>query len=348
MNKSPLNYKTAFFLSLGISLLINILFIIMFIYGKDSVMPSGGEKIRPALTIQVTLFHILFNFITAFILYLVNFFFLNKNYLPKSNWILIIPVMIVVTVIVSLSLSSLQVVLEHRPPHPRMFWGALFRDFFIATIVTLSSQLIYLSRKQQQTVLENETLLLENMRSRFQALKSQVDPHFLFNSLNTLNSLIAIDKTKAQEYVLQLSNVFRYTLQNKEEITLEEELKFNYSYCHLMQIRYGDNLRFIYDINEKYYSYVIIPLSIQTLVENAIKHNIVSNKQPMTIIIATTEKGYLSVSNPIQPKKEVEKGEGIGLINLRERYHLMWKEDIVINQTHSIFDVLIPLIKKES
>ena len=346
MLKSPLNYKTAFVLALGISLLINILFIVVFFYGKDAMVPPGGERIRSSFKINITILHILANFFIAFILYLVNFFFLNKNYLPKRNWLLIIPSVIIVTVIISLFISSFQMWMESWPPHPRMFWGSLFRDLFIATIVTLSSQLLYLSRKQQQTVLENETLMLENMRSRFYALKSQVNPHFLFNSLNTLNSLIALDKDKAQEYVQQLSNVFRYTLQNKEIITLEEELKFTSSYCHLMQIRYGNNLQFIYEIDEKFFSYLIIPLSIQTLVENAIKHNVVSNKQPLTITLSTLENDCLSVSNPIQPKKDSEHGEGIGLISLSERYQFMWKKDIIINHSAHIFEVIIPLIKK--
>ncbi|MCC8146481.1 MAG: histidine kinase [Bacteroidales bacterium] len=348
IHKISLSYKTAFFLALGISLLINILFIIMFIYGRESVMPPGGDRIRPSLKIHITLLYVLFNFSTAYILYLINFFLLNKNYLPHRNWMIIISTVVVATVVWSLFLSVIQIALMHGPPPLPMMWGGLLRDSFIAVVVTLSSQLLYVSRKQQQTLLENETLMLENMRSRFHALKSQVDPHFLFNSLNTLNSLIAIDREKAQEYVQQLSNVFRYTLQNKTEITLEEELKFNSSYCHLMQIRYGDNLHIVYNIDEQYHQYLIIPFSIQTLVENVIKHNVVSNKLPLTVTIATSDKACLSVSNPVQPKKEAERGEGIGLINLRERYHLMWKEDIVVNQTDDLFEVLIPLIKKDS
>jgi LytS/YehU family sensor histidine kinase len=112
--------------------------------------------------------------------------------------------------------------------------------------------LIYLSHKQQKTALENETLQAEYMKTRFMALKNQVDPHFLFNSLNTLSSLIKTDAGKAQEYVQQLSYVFRYTLQNKEVITLEEELKFTLAYCHLMKIRYGESLQFALHIDEKY------------------------------------------------------------------------------------------------
>lgn len=347
MHKSPLNYKTAFYFALGISLLINILFIIMYIYGRDSVIPGEEARIRPPLNISITLLHITFNFFVAFVLYLVNFHLLNKNYLSKRNWLLIVPVIIILTIILSFSFVWSQALIDGKTPHPRMIGGALSRDFFIAIIVILSSQLLYLSNKQQQTLIENESLMLENMRSRFLALKSQVDPHFLFNSLNTLNSLIAKDQEKAQEYVQQLSSVFRYTLQNKEVITLEEELKFNQSYCHLMKIRYGHNLNFVYNIDPRFNEYLIIPLSLQTLVENAIKHNIVCNKQPLTIIISTLENGSISVINPLQLKKESGIGEGIGLVNLKEKYHLMWKEEILIKSTKDNFEVIIPLINKE-
>jgi LytS/YehU family sensor histidine kinase len=214
----------------------------------------------------------------------------------------------------------------------------------VTLIVIISSQLIYITQKQQKISLENEALHAEYMRSRYEALKNQVDPHFLFNSLNTLNSLIKIDAYKAQEYVQQLSYVFRYTLQNAEIISVNEELKFTKAYCHLMKIRYGNNLDFEYDIDAKLYDYQIIPLSLQTLVENAIKHNVVSNKQPLKVKI----EGYgesIKVSNPVQLKKEIESGEKIGLANLAERYKLMWKKEIITVKTDDTFEVTVPLTK---
>jgi LytS/YehU family sensor histidine kinase len=230
-------------------------------------------------------------------------------------------------------------------PHPtRAIAGGLFRDNFIAVVVILSSQLMYLSQKQQQTALENEKLQSEYMKTRFMALKNQVDPHFLFNSLNTLYSLIQTDAGKAQEYVQQLSYVFRYTLQNKEIITLEEELKFTLAYCRLMQIRYGDNLQFIRNVDEKYFSYNIVPLSLQILVENAIKHNVVSNRKPLCITFSTSERATIRISNPIQPKKDAESGESIGLSNLSERYRLLWNKEILIRNAGGTFEVEIPLI----
>jgi LytS/YehU family sensor histidine kinase len=222
--------------------------------------------------------------------------------------------------------------------------GELFRNYMVALIVIISSQLIYITQKQQKTSLENESLRAEYMRSRYEALKNQVDPHFLFNSLNTLNSLIKVDANKAQEYVQQLSYVFRYTLQNAEVISLNEELKFTKAYCHLMKIRYGNSLDFEYNIDEKLYDYLIVPLSLQTLVENAIKHNVVSNKQPLKVKIEGAGES-IKVSNPVQLKKEVESSERIGLANLAERYKLMWKKEIITVRTDNAFEVTVPLMK---
>jgi LytS/YehU family sensor histidine kinase len=110
-----------------------------------------------------------------------------------------------------------------------------------------------------------------------------------------------------------------------------------------MQIRYGDCLRFEYHIDPRFYSYSIIPLSLQILVENAIKHNVVTAKQPLTVTFSTGENGAICVSNPIQLKKEAEAGEGIGLVNLSERYRLMWQQEIIISRNDGVFNVEIYL-----
>ncbi len=356
MQKSALTYRMAFLLSLGISLLMNFIFLIMFFYGRDAVMPSEREHPRPGLQMDMMCMHILFNFLIAFLLYLFIFRILKSRMISTTvgnslkwwqQWWFLIFSTLVLTILLSYFFSLLQLHFADFGPHPERFIrGSFFRDGFISMVVIFSSLLIYLSGKQQQTALENKTLISENMRTRYEALKNQVDPHFLFNSLNTLNSLIKIDTDKAQEYVQQLSYVFRYTLQNKEIITLEEELKFTQSYCSLMQIRYGESLRFVIRIDEKYYDYSIIPLSLQTLVENAIKHNVISNKQPLTITISTSKNDFIRISNPIRLKKEAESGEGIGLFNLSERYRLMWQKDIIVDTSGDIFQVSIPLIKK--
>jgi len=342
--KSSLNYRTAFVLALSISLLMNMLFLIMFFYGKST--DRMNEPVQHIFRIDITILRIFFNFLVAFLLYLLYFGLLKHKRFSRKGYKMYSTLMVLVcTAIISYICSVIQIRLDNSSLHPEhAIAGGMFRDYFIAIVVILSSQLLYISDKQQKMALENERLQAEYMKTRFMALKNQVDPHFLFNSLNTLSSLIKTDADKAGEYVQQLSYVFRYTLQNKEVITLEEELKFTMAYCHLMQIRYGDNLQFVQKIDEKYEPYSIVPLSLQTLVENAIKHNVVSNRQPLTITFSTSGNATITVSNPIQPKKDVESGESIGLSSLTERYRLLWNKEIVIRNTEGIFAVEIPLV----
>jgi len=197
--------------------------------------------------------------------------------------------------------------------------------------------------------MEYERLQAESIQSKYEALKNQIDPHFLFNSLNTLNSLIDISPEKSKDYVRKLSQVFRHALQNKEVATLKEELDFTQSYCSLMQIRYGEALTFIFDIASEALNRSIVPLSLQVLIENAVKHNIINRKQPLTVTVSTSDdNNYIMVSNPVQRTKIEEKGEGIGLPNLSERYRLKWHKNIVIRELNNEFSVTIPLIDDES
>ena len=144
-----------------------------------------------------------------------------------------------------------------------------------------------------------------------------------------------------------LSQVFRYTIGNKEITHLNDELDFTSSYAQLMKIRYGDNLQIQYNIDEKYRNYFIVPVSLQLLVENAIKHNVISSRHPLIITIETTPHETIRVQNAIQPKSGVEHGEGIGLANLTERYEILFQKEVVIKKT-DVFCVEIPLIKQQT
>ena len=168
----------------------------------------------------------------------------------------------------------------------------------------------------------------------------------MFNSLNTLQLLIETDENEASDYVRKLSSVLRYTLQSKEVVTLADELDALKAYCSMMQIRFGDNLVFDFQIDPKYLGYKVLPLSIQGLVENAIKHNVISKKQPLKIQLATEENDVLRISNPIQPKLKTESGSGIGLANLSERYRLQWNKNVEICNDGKSFVVILPLIEE--
>lgn len=235
-----------------------------------------------------------------------------------------------------------------EPSDPEFLYNVimdkLIRDLTLTVMTLLVVQLLKSQYNQKKIAVENESLRSQNILTRFEALKNRLDPHFIFNSLNTLQSLISLDTEKAEIYLQELSSVLRYTLQNKEIVSLKEEMKCVYAYCELMQIRYGENLRFDFNINTKYNNFSVLPLSLQSLIENSVKHNVISSKQPLTVTIATGD-GCISVSNPIQEKTSHEESNGIGLANLTERYRLKWNKTVEINHDGSIFCVKIPLVQ---
>jgi LytS/YehU family sensor histidine kinase len=221
--------------------------------------------------------------------------------------------------------------------------GFLFgQSLLVSVISVMSANVIYLKDRQRMHQVEIEKLAAENIRSQYMALKSQVDPHFLFNSLNTLNTLIPLDPERAQQYLNEMSTLLRHSLTQKDNISLEEELNVARSYANLMNIRYGDSLTFEFDIDNRLLGSMVVPFSLQILLENVVKHNTITNAIPLTVRIFT-EGNTLVVTNPIQPKKQPAKGEGIGLNNLSERYKLNWNQSIEIKSDNKTFTVVLPI-----
>ena len=342
---SAMNYRSAALFALAISLTMHVLSSIMFFYRRGAVMPENAPM--PDFDAFSLLISTTTTFLFTFLLYLINFALLKLDRQKSSKMLLLIGCTIIATTMLSWIFTFIHTLLFEYGPHPRRaFFGGLMRDFSTATIVFFSSQIVYANVRRNLMALENEALKAENEKTRYEALKQQVNPHFLFNSLNTLNAIIKTDPGKAQQYVQELSYIFRYTLQNKDVITLDEELKFTETYGSLMQIRYGSSLQININIHPEYRSYRIIPLSLQTLVENAIKHNIINRRQPLPVWIFTEPgRPAIIVSNPIQRRKTPEEGEGVGLANLAERYRLKWQQDIEICRTDNLFGVTIPLKK---
>jgi len=222
----------------------------------------------------------------------------------------------------------------------------LAKDILLGVMAVFEIGIRYSNYHRERTLILNQKLVEENMRTRYDALKNQLDPHFLFNSLNTLNGLIGIDDDKARDYVDNLSSIFRYTLHSKAICKLSEEIEFANSYISLLKIRYGENLIVRYDIEEKYRDWYLMPVSIQLLVENAIKHNIISNRKPLFILIQTTENESIIVENIINPRLEEGLSGGVGLSNLADRYSILFHKSITITKNEGLFTVEIPLIKE--
>lgn len=219
---------------------------------------------------------------------------------------------------------------------PKAFFGSI-----VTTAYTFFAKLNFL---RQTFELENEMLLKEKIKSQYEALKNELSPHFLFNSLNALKSIIREDPAKAEEYVQNLSTVLRYTIQSSESgfISLKEEIKLASSYIYLLGMRYGDNLQVSVDIPEKYYAMNILPLTIQSLVENAVKHNEISKRNPLMVIVEADE-SFLTVSNNVQEKLTGESSLGIGLPNLTQRYKLLTGKDIIVSNDGNRFTVKVPV-----
>ncbi|TXJ25985.1 MAG: hypothetical protein E6Q24_13955 [Chitinophagaceae bacterium] len=201
--------------------------------------------------------------------------------------------------------------------------------------------------KWRKLVDEADQLKKENLQSQLEGLKGQVNPHFLFNSLNSLSSLISDEPQKAEKFLDELSKVYRYLLRTNEDglTTLDTEMQFIYSYFHLLKTRYGDGLEMEVRINERFLVYLLPPLTLQILMENAVKHNMILKDQPLKILIMTTNSGKLLVSNNLQRKERMVSSNKVGLINIVNKYRLMKQEDITVRDDGKEFAVAVPLIQ---
>ncbi len=232
-------------------------------------------------------------------------------------------------------------------PMPPFMHPLFMEHLIILLTVILSVSLIRLLKGKQQMELEMEQLKTEKIQTSYNALMGQINPHFLFNSLNGLNSLIQNDeKERTLTYLGELSNVFRYILQsnNKETVTLAEELEFVKAYTYLLGVRYEGKLFFSIQADQKLLLWYLPILSILPLIENAVKHNTISKQSPLRIDIYTTADNELIVSNHIQPKIEEDSKGGLGLKNLWGRYRLLTGKDIAISNRNEYFKVTLPLL----
>jgi len=201
-------------------------------------------------------------------------------------------------------------------------------------------------RRGQEAQLEAERLARENLQMRFETLKQQLNPHFLFNSLNTLSSLIGRDDERAQDFVDEFSAVYRYTLEviDRPLVSLEEELRFARDYLALQRTRFGDGVRVDTRVDGALLQRMIPPLAVQTLLENALKHNAATAEEPLHIMIAA-EDGALVVRNRLQARRTLERRSGVGLENLRKRYALVSDREPRITVTGEEFIVSLPLVE---
>jgi sensor histidine kinase YesM len=357
--KSPiiqLDRKTAFLSALSISIFFVLVQLVILVYSFYM-----GENVGERLSARISLsehstepINLLFErvilfLVNTFLLYLffrVEFWILTRFSLNKKKaWFSFFVLFLFVGGISTMISQLLGIWFKGDLTAYQYSIIRFVKDLILFITSVFVTNLIYLIIKNQERIEENKNLTIENFKNRYNALKNQTDPHFLFNSLNSLNGLIGYDDERAHEYLIQLSSVFRYTIQEESVVTLSEELEFAESYIYLMKIRYGDALSVNIQIPDNHRDYYILPFAIQTLVENAVKHNIASLQKPLNLVIKSTDDEAIIVENNLQPRQDVRDGNGLGLSNLNERYWLMFRKNINIQADNSIFRVEIPLIK---
>jgi uncharacterized membrane-anchored protein YhcB (DUF1043 family) len=335
-------------LTLAIAITIHFPMVMSYLFGEE----GGRQENRFMPSFTHLGMELLITYIVALLMFTLNFFILNPaerhGRLRILNIILAIVLTVISVFILNELLYSLKNILE-KDPRPGTHRNEFdYTNFFVSGLVVGCVLIIRLIFQKQTINLENEALKREALQSQFESLKNQLSPHFLFNSLTALKILINEAPQTAQNYVNSLSKALRYTLQSNEKqlVTLKEEMDFMESYLFLIRMRFDTNLSVNTSINENYLSRRLPPLTIQTLVENAIKHNEISKLRPLRIDISTTENDSLIVLNNIQKKLSEEEGTGIGLTNLSKQFQLLFWKDITISIENNQFKVEIPLIKQ--
>lgn len=229
----------------------------------------------------------------------------------------------------------------------RSWFYIIIRILFFDIGLLVAKFIIDNNKEKQLMKLENEMLKTEQVKATLETFKQQVDPHFLFNSLNTLQSLVKQQDTEnTLQFLNELSKVYRYMLIRRDHdyVSLGEEINFLKSYLYLLQIRFGDSFNTILQIDQKHIGSIIPVHTLQLLAENAVKHNIVTIQNPLTLEIFSEEK-QLVISNTVLLKKQIRESSGIGLNNINKRYQLLFGKEIGIVTQNGIFKVILPIIE---
>lgn len=222
----------------------------------------------------------------------------------------------------------------------------LLVGFAVNLIFSTLWEALYIMDRHRESIAEKELLSQMSLQQEFDVLKSQVNPHFLFNCFNTLSSLINEDAKKAEVFLDELSKVYRYLLRNNEAglSTLENEMKFIESYFRLLKTRHGEAVQFQVEADKRYSHYLLPSLSLQLLVENAVKHNVLSKNKPLIIDIFTAAGNKLIVNNNLQRRTVKGPSNRIGLDNIKTKYKLLGQKGFNVMEDAKNFTVVLPLI----
>ncbi len=221
-------------------------------------------------------------------------------------------------------------------------------SLLITMVVTLIFHLIYFYKKTQENKVTEQKIIAGTATAKFESLKNQIDPHFLFNSLNVLSSLIEENPENAQRFTTSLSKIYRYVLEQKDKelVSVEEELAFAKTYMNLLKMRFENSLFYELPTTNLNPEAKVVPLSLQLLLENTVKHNVVSEQKPLHIRIFM-DGDYLVVQNDFQKKEVLQDRQGVGLQNIISRYGIITSRKVLIEQNEQTFTVKIPILTKQ-
>lgn len=252
-------------------------------------------------------------------------------------------VIAVSTVSMQLLYATLKMPVQLNHEHLTLLMAFGFR---VNLFLNCVNGIVYYMNRLKRTQLEAEQLKKITIEAQFEALRNQINPHFLFNCFNVLSTLVYKDADTSAKFIAQLSNVYRYLLYNQEKkiVKLTDELLFIESYLYLLKIRFGENIIIEKNLSSEAEKFYVAPAVIQMLIENAIKHNIISKKNPLHITLSSNGM-WITITNNLQEKEFKEESSHLGLRNIQNRYDFLSDHKIEIQKTSSEFSVKIPLLQ---
>ena len=304
------------------------------------------------LRIHITLGELMIDFSISFLFSLFVWYF-NIYSLPKFSIQNISTRFFNKKLVISLSIGIVvmaAIVLIHHILFPKYGFNTMvlmyeFRGILINLTIYMFLYLLYQTYNSQQIKFELEQIRTDNLNAQYELLKQQINPHFLFNSLNTLKSMIDIKDESSGDFVVRLADFYRFTLDNRKMdlIPLKKELAILDAYVFLLTSRFEDGIEFKIDIQEEILNSYIPPFTLQLLCENCIKHNIVSLAHPL-IIKLYSDHEYIVIENNFQPKNIPQESAGIGIENIRERYKHFAEKEMTILHNDDHFTVKLPIV----
>jgi sensor histidine kinase YesM len=344
MNKLIKEFPRALFISVVIFLVLTIIPII----NGGQITFDDHLKVNFAYTM---LYGLLLYYANAALFMFLDSVFKNNRYILKR---LIIGFLssFVLSLFVIFLLRIFENVLIEKQTMSEFLKDEKLGNYLVASIISfvvlLGIHALYFYKALQESKVKEQKIIAGTASAKFESLKNQIDPHFLFNSLNVLSSLIEENPDNAQRFTTSLSKIYRYVLEQKDKelVSVEEELAFAKTYMNLLKMRFENSL--FYELQTAFINpeAKVVPLSLQLLLENTVKHNVVSEQRPLHIRIAA-EGDYLVIQNDYQKKEILQDRQGVGLQNIINRYGIITKRKVLIEQNEKTFTVKIPILTKQ-